>query len=81
MNTLISPVSGTKSYPIIIDVCQAVGRCAREGVSRNYYKYSTVFMKLVTLLRKKQIRQVSHCGLSERLPTETVAEERGVESA
>jgi len=50
-------------------------------MSTNDYRCGTVFMNFVTLLRKKQILQVSHCGLSQRLPTETVAEGCGVESA
>lgn len=53
MKTLISPVPRTKSYTVIPYACQSVGRCAGESMSPNDYKYSTVFMKFVTLLRKK----------------------------
>lgn len=81
MKTLILPVSRTKSYTIIPYACQSVGRCAGVSMSPNDYKYSTVFMKFVTLLKKKQILQISHCGLSERLPKEIVAEGCGMESA
>lgn len=81
MKTLISPVSRTKRPTVITDVCQAVGGCAREGVSTLDYKYSTAFMNFVTLLRKKQILQISHRGLSERLPGEIAAEGCGMEWA
>lgn len=53
MKTLIPHVSITRSYTAVTDVCQAVGRCARVGMSPNYYIYSTVFMKFLTLFRKK----------------------------
>lgn len=50
-------------------------------MSLNDYNYSTVILNFITLLMKIQILQISHCGLPERLATETVAEGCGVESA
>lgn len=63
MKTQISYISIIKSYTVVTDVCQAVGRCAREGMSPNNYLCSIVFMKFLTLFRKKiQVLQITHCG-------------------
>lgn len=81
MKTLISHISITKGYTVVTDVCQAHGKCAREGMSPNDYIYSTVFMKFLTLFRKKkQVLQIIHCGHVKSAQRDC-AEECAVKSA
>lgn len=82
MKTQISYISIIKSYTVVTDVCQAVGRCAREGMSPNNYLCSIVFMKFLTLFRKKKTGFADNPLWScESLPKEIVVEGCAVKSA